>query len=585
MNKRIYTIIFADAYPLYFQKAEKKGRTKAEVDTVIKWLTGYDDDGLQMQIDKGVTLETFFNEAPVFNPNAKLITGSICGYKVEEIADSLEQKVRYLDKLIDELAKGKPFEKVLRGQRQMIQYEVAVSISDNDYERLIYSNQTRYKQTKLRRYFFDWDVNPYHPDYNFVVSIVSGDGGVFLDHYAWIRKDYAGKTQDRDDFRRVCCGNIINNDFGNEAVAEDGSHGLYQIKAQITEKDALDSIIGEGMSRKLSVDILGTGTPFYYVDYVDTTQIAITTESGLEIDANMHLYKGIMESEVIFKYKAEEGKEDFFKYLKERRIQFVPLTKTIYARLIEKKVSDSRKKIKQAEAEVRAAKKEVIERYKREIDGLKSDVSYLCGIIKNAKDLSQAQDVMNKYLLRGGAIRKERNVPVDFNERAKFLLQHYKEDADRIAFCDSLNKSTKTFVYIGLSRREYILIKRDHKLLDELFGTTLVEYKEAFEQKFKMGLSLAKFAKKHLSVKTKKAGENTANRIYAALAAELKRIHEAQTRVLQEKRSNEKLLKIRDKEQDMVTAAFLESRGDKSYYEALVRGYGELEDLYDNEDE
>ena len=105
---------FASIYPLYIQKAEKKGRTKEEVDTVIFWLTGYDEASLQQQIDAGVDMEAFFHEAPRMNPNCSLIKGVICGYRVEEIEDELMQKIRYLDKLIDELAKGKPMEKILR---------------------------------------------------------------------------------------------------------------------------------------------------------------------------------------------------------------------------------------------------------------------------------------------------------------------------------------------------------------------------------------------------------------------------------------------------------------------------------------
>jgi hypothetical protein len=99
---------------MYIQKAEKKGRTKDEVDTVIFWLTGYDEHGLQEQIGNGVDFETFFAEAPQINPNADKITGVVCGVRVEEIDDPLVQKIRWLDKLVDELAKGKPMEKVLR---------------------------------------------------------------------------------------------------------------------------------------------------------------------------------------------------------------------------------------------------------------------------------------------------------------------------------------------------------------------------------------------------------------------------------------------------------------------------------------
>lgn len=105
---------FASVYPLYVQKAEKKGRTKEEVDTIICWLTGYDRESLQRQIDEKTDFETFFAQAPQINPNVSKITGVICGYRVEEIEDKLMQKIRYLDKLIDELAKGKTMERILR---------------------------------------------------------------------------------------------------------------------------------------------------------------------------------------------------------------------------------------------------------------------------------------------------------------------------------------------------------------------------------------------------------------------------------------------------------------------------------------
>lgn len=111
---RVYRMTFASIYPLYQQKAEKKGRSKEEVDQIIFWLTGYTAKTLKQQVDKKVDLETFFHEAPRLNPNASKITGLICGYRVEEIEDPLLQKVRYLDKLIDELAKGKAMEKILR---------------------------------------------------------------------------------------------------------------------------------------------------------------------------------------------------------------------------------------------------------------------------------------------------------------------------------------------------------------------------------------------------------------------------------------------------------------------------------------
>ena len=105
---------FASVYPLYIQKAEKKSRTKEEVDEIIYWLTGYNKKTLQLQIDKKIDFETFFNQAPLINPNVSKITGLICGYRVEEIEDKIIQQVRYLDKLIDELAKGKSMEKILR---------------------------------------------------------------------------------------------------------------------------------------------------------------------------------------------------------------------------------------------------------------------------------------------------------------------------------------------------------------------------------------------------------------------------------------------------------------------------------------
>lgn len=113
-HSRVYKMIFAGVYPHYITKAEKKGRTKAEVDQIIFWLTGYDEKSFQKQLENKVDFETFFAEAPQLNPNVSLIKGVICGYRVEEIEDPLMQKVRYLDKLIDELAKGKTMEKILR---------------------------------------------------------------------------------------------------------------------------------------------------------------------------------------------------------------------------------------------------------------------------------------------------------------------------------------------------------------------------------------------------------------------------------------------------------------------------------------
>ncbi len=113
-NTKIFRMAFASVYPLYIAKAERKGRTRAEVDAIIQWLTGYDGRALQQQIEKKVDFETFFARAPRINPNASKITGVICGYRVEEIEDKLMQQIRYLDKLVDELAKGKAMDKILR---------------------------------------------------------------------------------------------------------------------------------------------------------------------------------------------------------------------------------------------------------------------------------------------------------------------------------------------------------------------------------------------------------------------------------------------------------------------------------------
>ena len=111
---RIFAMKFAKVYPLYVQKAERKNRTQAEVDQVIRWLTGYSQVKLQQQIQQEVDFRTFFAQAPALHPNSSLIKGVICGIRVEEIKDPLMQKIRYLDKLIDELAKGKAMEKILR---------------------------------------------------------------------------------------------------------------------------------------------------------------------------------------------------------------------------------------------------------------------------------------------------------------------------------------------------------------------------------------------------------------------------------------------------------------------------------------
>lgn len=113
-NHRVYAMTFGSVYPLYVAKAEKKGRTKAEVDEIICWLTGYSQKELGSEPVQQATFETFFMQAPRMNPSRKLITGVICGVRVEDIKEPLMQEIRYLDKLIDELAKGKPMDKILR---------------------------------------------------------------------------------------------------------------------------------------------------------------------------------------------------------------------------------------------------------------------------------------------------------------------------------------------------------------------------------------------------------------------------------------------------------------------------------------
>lgn len=118
-NERIFSMLFAKVYPMYIQKAERKGRTKAEVDEIIFWLTGYDEISFQQVLKDEVDFRSFYNDAPRLNPNVGKITGVICGYRIEEIEDELMRKIRYLDKLIDELAKGRKMEKILRGDSRI----------------------------------------------------------------------------------------------------------------------------------------------------------------------------------------------------------------------------------------------------------------------------------------------------------------------------------------------------------------------------------------------------------------------------------------------------------------------------------
>ncbi|WP_425539028.1 DUF2200 domain-containing protein [Microaceticoccus formicicus] len=113
-NEKVYKMAFAKVYPLLVNKVEKKSRTKDELNQVIYWLTGYDEEGLKAQLEREVDYRTFFEEAPKLNPNADMIKGVVCGVRVEEIEEPLMQKIRWLDKLVDELAKGKSMEKILR---------------------------------------------------------------------------------------------------------------------------------------------------------------------------------------------------------------------------------------------------------------------------------------------------------------------------------------------------------------------------------------------------------------------------------------------------------------------------------------
>ena len=113
-NTRVYRMTFASVYPHYVNKVERKGRTREELHTIIHWLTGYTEKGLQKVLDKKVNFETFFAQAPRMHPNVAMITGMICGYRIEEIEDPIMRQVRYLDKLVDELAKGRVIEKILR---------------------------------------------------------------------------------------------------------------------------------------------------------------------------------------------------------------------------------------------------------------------------------------------------------------------------------------------------------------------------------------------------------------------------------------------------------------------------------------
>ncbi len=113
-KNKVLSMAFSRLYPLYINKAERKGRTKEEVDKILRWLTGYSQEAIESQIEQGVDAESFFKESPQLNPSRTLITGTVCGVRVEEVEDPIMREIRYLDKLIDELAKGKPMDKILR---------------------------------------------------------------------------------------------------------------------------------------------------------------------------------------------------------------------------------------------------------------------------------------------------------------------------------------------------------------------------------------------------------------------------------------------------------------------------------------
>jgi hypothetical protein len=127
-NEKFYRLTFAGVYPHYLTKVERKGRTKEELNTVITWLSGYDEAGIKQTIEQKLDFEQFFTQAPNINPNAKMITGVICGHRIENIEDPIVQQVRQLDKLVDELAKGRPLEKILRSWRFTNSLEIRVGV-------------------------------------------------------------------------------------------------------------------------------------------------------------------------------------------------------------------------------------------------------------------------------------------------------------------------------------------------------------------------------------------------------------------------------------------------------------------------
>lgn len=413
-------------------------------------------------------------------------------------------------------------------KNEILEFELALKLSQSDFMRLLYSNQSRCKKSNFRRYFYDWNSESLHPDYNFVISILYGEDGSFVDISAWINKEHIINNTDSadDNFsnKNISCDNILNG-FGRYVKNEDGSHGIFRIEARISDKDTLQSIISGKMSESVSHGVLGTATSLYLIACIETTRRILTTPSGLIIVADSNEYAGASWNEVSFRYGTEAQKKSFLKYLNGRKITHKPLVQTAYSRVVKQNVkADQRQK-----SEAGTQKNEAKAQYESEILRLKSDISYLCEIIKNADDIASAQKEMQKYLLFGKQIHQERNVPVGFSERAIFLLQNYKEDAARVALCDKRNIDGGEFVYYGITKREYTNIKSDHKMLEDFFSTSLIDHKDIFERLFKAGLSYMEYAKEYLPTKTKKAGVCAAQRVHKALAAEIERIQKAET--------------------------------------------------------
>jgi hypothetical protein len=266
----------------------------------------------------------------------------------------------------------------------------------------------------------------------------------------------------------------------------------------------------------------------------------------------------------------------------------VPKQETVYQWLIRSKEEIEKVHCVKAEAEVRATKKAVIDAYTSEIELLKKNRSHLIEIIKYAKDITTARKYADRFVLGSYdvALHEQRFVPLDFLEQAKYLLQNAHRDIEKVRYSEAANKRYKNekMHYYGITRREYRQIVQDYIQLNAIFATTLSEYKPVYELLFKAGISLAEYAKNHLPDKKKKTAENLANRIYKILAAELERIYKGGVAERKESALNQKIDKRIEQEEAMIEAAQRESYGDKSYYEALVFGYGQLQDEWDEED-